>query len=352
MRIVVTGSIAFDYIMVFPGHFKDHILPDKMHVLSVSFLVESMKRQRGGTAANIAYNLALLDERPTMMGTVGEDFADYRLWLEEQGIDTSAVKPVPGEFTSSCFTNTDLQDNQITAFYPGAMSQAHTLSFHDDGLHDASFAIISPNDPRAMARYAAECQELGIPYLYDPSMQAPRMTADELRAGFAGARLLIGNDYEFGMMAEILGVSEPELRGLVPITVVTKGEQGSSIFVEGEEFVIPAARARQVVDPTGAGDAFRAGFVKGMAHGLPWELVGRVASLSAVYAVEHAGTQQHYYTLQTFIERYRENFGSAPEVEALVRGTGIGDIGVKGTEEIPTSLFAPVSRSPLPPRGG
>lgn len=324
MRIVVTGSIAYDYIMTFPGRFRDHILPDKMHVLSVSFLVESMKRQRGGTAANIAYNLALLGERPVVMGTVGEDFAEYRLWLEEQGIDTSAIKPVPGEFTSSCFINTDLQDNQITAFYPGAMSHAHTLSFHDNHLHSPDLVIISPNDPQAMARYAAECTELGIPYLYDPSMQAPRMTAEELREGCAGARVLIGNDYEFGMMAEKLGITEPEFRRLVPITVVTLGEQGASITVEGEEFAIPAARPRQVVDPTGAGDAFRAGLVKGMVHGLPWEVTGRLASLSAVYAIEHAGTQQHYYTLRAFAERYRENFGAAPELEALIEARPVG----------------------------
>jgi adenosine kinase len=318
VRIVVTGSIAYDYLMVFPGHFKDHILPDKMHVLSVSFLVESMRRQRGGTAPNIAYNLALLGERPTIMGTVGEDFAEYRLWLEEHGVDTGAIKPIPGEFTSSCFINTDLQDNQITAFYPGAMAHAATLSFTASNLQDADLVIIAPNDPVAMARYAAECQELDIPYLYDPSMQAPRMSADELRAGFSGAKVLTGNDYEFGMMADKLGISEPELRGLVPITVVTRGEQGASIYADGEEFTIPAAHARQVVDPTGAGDAFRAGFVKGMLHGLPWDVVGRLASLSAVYAIEQGGTQQHHYTLQAFVERYRENFGPAPEVEALI----------------------------------
>ncbi len=318
MRIVVTGSVAYDYIMVFPGHFKDHILPDKMHILSVSFLVESMKRQRGGTAPNIAYNLALLGERPTVMATVGEDFAEYRLWLDGQGIDTSAMKPVPGEFTSSCFINTDLKDNQITAFYPGAMSHAHTLSFRAEDLLDTDLAIIAPNDPLAMARYAAECQELGIPYLYDPSMQAPRMSADELRAGLAGARIFTGNDYEFGMMADKLGVSEEELRAMVPITVVTKGEHGASIYVEGDEFVIPAARPHKVVDPTGAGDAFRAGLVKGMVHKLSWEVVGRIASLSAVYAIEHAGTQQHHYTLPAFMERYHENFGRSPEVEALL----------------------------------
>ncbi len=318
MRIVVTGSVAYDYIMVFPGHFKDHILPDKMHILSVSFLVESMKRQRGGTAPNIAYNLALLGERPTVMATVGEDFAEYRLWLDEQGIDTGAIKPVPGEFTSSCFINTDLNDNQITAFYPGAMSHAQTLSFRAEELLDTDLAIIAPNDPLAMGRYAAECQELGIPYLYDPSMQAPRMSADELRAGLAGARIFTGNDYEFGMMADKLGVSEEELRAMVPITVVTKGDQGASIYVEGEEFAIPAARPHKVVDPTGAGDAFRAGLVKGMVHKLPWEVVGRIASLSAVYAIEHAGTQQHHYTLPAFVERYRQNFGRSPEIDALL----------------------------------
>ena len=318
MRIVVTGSVAYDYIMVFPGHFKDHIIPDKMHILSVSFLVESMKRQRGGTAPNIAYNLALLGERPTVMATVGEDFAEYRLWLDEQGVDTGAIKPVPGEFTSSCFINTDLSDNQITAFYPGAMSHAHTLSFRAEELLDTDLAIIAPNDPLAMGRYAAECQELGIPYLYDPSMQAPRMSADELRAGLVGARIFTGNDYEFGMMADKLGVSEEELRAMVPITVVTKGDQGASIYIEGEEFAIPAARPHRVVDPTGAGDAFRAGLVKGMVHKLPWEVVGRIASLSAVYAIEHAGTQQHHYTLPAFVERYRQNFGRSPEIEALL----------------------------------
>ncbi len=318
MRIVVTGSIAYDYIMVFPGHFKDHILPDKMHVLSVSFLVESMRRQRGGTAPNIAYTLALLGEHPIVMGTVGEDFAEYRAWLEEQGIDTSEIKPIPGEFTSSCFINTDLQDNQITAFYPGAMTHASTLSFSASRLQKVDLVVIAPNDPVAMARYAEECTELGIPYLYDPSMQAPRMSADELRAGFSGAKVLTGNDYEFGMMAEKLGISEPELRRLVPVTVVTRGEQGASIYADDNEFTIPAACPRQVVDPTGAGDAFRAGFVKGMLAGLPWDAVGRIASLTAVYAVEQGGTQQHRYTLQEFVERYRKNFGAAPEVEALL----------------------------------
>jgi len=323
VRIIVTGSIAYDYIMVFPGHFKDHILPDKMHILSVSFLVDSLKRLRGGTAPNIAYNLALLGERPTVAGTVGDDFAEYRAWLDSQGVDTSGIKEIGGEFTASCFINTDLQDNQITAFYVGAMAHAASISFHDSAFSSADLVIIAPNDPKAMAQYAAECTELGIPYLYDPSMQAPRMTAEELEAGFKGAKVLTGNDYEFGMMAEKLGISEAQLRRRVPITIMTRGEEGALLTVEGQEYEIPAATPRQVVDPTGAGDAFRAGFVKGMVRGFSWPVVGRMAALSAVYAIEHAGTQQHSYTINEFVERYRENFGTSEEVDSLLDETQV-----------------------------
>lgn len=323
MRIIVTGSIAYDYIMVFPGHFKDHILPDKMHILSVSFLVDSLKRLRGGTAPNISYNLALLGERPTIAGTVGEDFAEYKAWLDAQGVDTSGIKEISGEFTSSCFINTDLKDNQITAFYAGAMAHATSISMHEENIRSAELVVIAPNDPAAMAKYAAECTLLGIPYLYDPSMQAPRMSAEELEAGFKGARILTGNDYEFGMIAEKLGISEAQLRRRVPITVMTRGEAGALITVEGEEFEIPIATPRQVVDPTGAGDAFRAGFVKGLARGFSWPVVGRMAAVSAVYAIEHAGPQQHSYTIAEFVERYRENFGASEEVESLLDETSV-----------------------------
>jgi adenosine kinase len=318
VRIIVTGSIAYDYIMVFPGHFRDHILPDKMHILSVSFLVDSLKRLRGGTATNIAYNLALLAERPTVLGTVGEDFDEYRAWLEHQGVDTHGITVIPGEFTASCFINTDLQDNQITAFYPGAMSHASELSLRDSGYANADLVIIAPNDPKAMARHATECTELGVPYLYDPSMQAPRMTGAELEAGFKGAQVLIGNDYEFGMMAEKIGISEDALRRRVPVTVMTKGEAGALITTGDAEYEIPAAKPLEVVDPTGAGDAFRAGFVKGMLSGFSWPVVGRMAALTAAYAIEQKGTQQHRYTLDEFVARYRENFGPEPQVEALL----------------------------------
>lgn len=323
MRITVTGSIAYDYIMVFPGKFKDHILADKMHVLSVSFLVESLKRARGGTAPNIAYNLALLGERPTMAGVVGEDFGEYRAWLESHGIDTSGIVEIAGEFTSSCFINTDLSDSQITAFYPGAMSQATRISFYDEQHAASDLVIIAPNDPDAMLKYAAECTAQGIPYLYDPSMQAPRMTGEQLEQGFQGAKILTGNDYEFAMMSEKMGITEAQLRRRVPITVMTKGEAGALLTVDGTEYEIPVAKPRQVVDPTGAGDAFRAGLVKGMARGFSWPVVGRMAALTAVYAIEQAGPQQHSYTLTEFVERYRENFGASDEVESLLNETPV-----------------------------
>lgn len=319
MRILVTGSIAYDYIMVFPGRFRDHILADKMHVLSVSFLVDSLKRRRGGTGANIAYNVALLGERPVLVGTVGEDFSDYRQWLESRGVDLSGVKVIADEHTASCFINTDLQDNQITAFYPGAMAQAASVSLHDVKATPDDLVIIAPNDPKAMERYSAECTEAKIPYLYDPSMQLPRMTKEELDEGCQGARVLAGNDYEFGMMAEKMGLAEDALRRHVPITVMTKGEAGSLITADGQEYEIPPAKPREVVDPTGAGDAFRAGFMLGMGRGFSWPVVGRLAALTAVHAIEHRGTQEHSYTLDAFIGRYRENFGASDEVESLRR---------------------------------
>jgi adenosine kinase len=317
MRIFVTGSIAFDYIMVFPGRFRDHILPDKMHVLSVSFLVDSLTRLRGGTGANISYNLGLLKEHPVLVGSVGEDFSEYRAWLEGHGVDCRAIRVVAGDHTASCFINTDLQDNQITAFYPGAMTQASSISVLEAGVTPGDLVLIAPNDPAAMNRYAAECIEAGIPYLYDPSMQLPRLERADLEKGCRGARILAGNDYEFGMMADKLGVAEAELRRTVPITVMTRGEAGALITAGDEEFEIPPARPRAVVDPTGAGDAFRAGFVVGLRRGWPWPVVGRVAALTAVYAIEHRGPQQHSYTLEEFRDRYRDNYGPAPEIEAL-----------------------------------
>ncbi len=232
-------------------------------------------------------------------------------------MDCRAVRVVAGDHTASCFINTDLQDNQITAFYPGAMAQAASISILEAGVTTRDLVLIAPNDPAAMNRYAAECIEAGIPYLYDPSMQLPRLERADLEKGCRGARILAGNDYEFGMMADKLGVAEADLRRMVPVTVMTRGEAGALVTVDGEEFEIPPAKPKAVVDPTGAGDAFRAGFVLGLRRGWPWPVVGRVAALTAVYAIEHRGPQQHSYTLDEFRDRYRDNFGAAPEIDAL-----------------------------------
>ncbi len=315
MNIVVTGSIAYDYLMSFPGYFKDHILPDQIAKLSVSFLVDSMRKQRGGCAPNIAYNLALLGERPLVMATAGQDFMDYRVWLEEHGVDTSAVAIVPDEFTSSFFVSTDLANSQIASFYTGAMAHAHELSFR--GLGHIDLAIISPNDPEAMRKYPLECKELGIPYIYDPSQQIVRLSGDDLRQGLQGSRLLIVNEYEFEMIRNKTGLAEAEVLCCTGALIVTRGGDGSTIWTEGRRIDIPPVKPIREADPTGVGDAYRGGIIKGMGAGLPWETIGRMGSLAATYALEHPGTQNHSYTWDEFVKRYRENFDDGHRLEGL-----------------------------------
>ena len=332
MSIVVTGSIAYDYIMSFPGRFREHILPESIENLSLSFLVDSMHKRRGGCAPNIAYSLALLGERPRVMGTVGQDFAEYRAWLGEQGIDTSTIKEIEEEFTASFFVSTDQESNQIASFYTGAMAQAHTLSFQDQDYSTIDMTIISPNDPQAMVQYAQECQELGIPYIYDPSQQIVRLSGEELREGVRGARMLILNDYEYEMFQKKTGLSEAETLTLTQTIVVTKGQRGSTVITldcKPEELTglpdasglrvieVPAVPPRYVSDPTGVGDAYRAGVIKGLVCGYTWETIGRLASLAATYVIETPGPQSHHYTLSEFVARYREQFGDAPELEDL-----------------------------------
>jgi adenosine kinase len=320
VRIVVTGSLAYDYIMNFPGYFKDHILPDKVHMLSVSFLVDSMRRMRGGVAGNIAYTLALLGERPLVVATAGQDFGEYHAWMEHRGIDASGIRLIDDEFTASCFINTDKSNNQIVAFYTGAMAQSKHLSLLDFGLGADDLVIISPTDPEAMSRYAEECRTHGIPFLFDPGKQTPRLDSEQILAGLTGASVLVGNDYEFGMMAQKTGRSEAELIASAPLTVVTRGEQGSIIYTSqtnGQGLHIPVAPMDDVVDPTGAGDAYLGGLVFGLARQFPLEVTGRVAALAATYAIEHRGGQEHTYTLATFAERYAAVFGSAAEIETL-----------------------------------
>ncbi len=320
MTVLLTGSIAYDYIMVFPGYFKDHILPDKIHQISVSFLVDSMKKQRGGVAPNIAYNLALLGERPKIMATVGEDFADYRQWLDLHGIDTSAIVEIPDEFTASFFVNTDKDQNQIASFYTGAMAYASQLSVKDYVDSRIELAVISPNDPRAMAQYVHECKDLGIPYIYDPSQQIIRLSGDELLEGVRGSKMVVVNDYEFEMLKNKTGLSAVEIAAATDVVIVTKGDAGSTITLRerlGAPIEIPPAQPRRVAEPTGVGDAYRAGIIKGLLHTLDWETTGRVGSLAATFALEEYGTQNHQYTLDEFISRFGREFGDWFQIARL-----------------------------------
>lgn len=323
MRIVVTGSLAYDYIMNFPGYFRDHILPEKVHMLTVSFLVDSMRRMRGGVAGNIAYTLALLGERPLVVATAGQDFGEYRAWMEHQGIDASGIVSIEDEFTASCFINTDMANNQIVAFYTGAMAHSKHLSLKHVGLGPDDLVVISPTDPDAMARYADECRWLGVPFLFDPGKQTPRLTGEQILAGLSGASVLIGNDYELAMMAQQTGRTEADLLAMAPLAVVTRGEQGSTFYIaagSGDEIAIPVAPIAEVRDPTGAGDAYLAGLVFGLSRRFPPAVTGRVAALAAAYAIEHRGCQEHHFTIAEFADRYAAAFGPAPEIEALVVG--------------------------------
>jgi adenosine kinase len=315
VSVVLTGSIAYDYIMSFPGYFKDHILPEKIHEISVSFLVDSMKKQRGGIATNIAYNLALLGERPKIMATVGEDFEDYRRWLERHSIDTSAIIAVPNEFTASFFVSTDKEQNQIASFYTGAMAHARLVSFKDHVRGDIELAVISPNDPGAMVQYVVECKELGIPYIYDASQQIIRLDGKDLREGCRDSKMIILNDYELSMLQNKTGWSRDEIAAQTETLIVTYGEKGSTIIHAGHTIQIPVAPPRQIGEPTGAGDAYRAGIIKGVMHNFSWEFTGRLGSLAATYALEETGTQNHRYELAEFVERFRQEFGEWEELE-------------------------------------
>jgi len=275
MDIILTGSVAYDYLMTFPGYFSDHLLPDKLEHISLSLLVDSMARMRGGIAPNIAYTLAMLGQRPRVMATVGEDFAEYRAVLDEVGVDTSLMKVIPGDFTASCFINTDKDNAQLVSFYPGAMGKADQLSFHDlDKVPD--LVVISPNSPEAMNQYPVECQELGIPYLYDPSQQIPRMSGDELQNGVEGADSLMVNDYEFGMIQNKTGMSETEIR------------------------------------------EFRGGFLTGLSQGFDWEICGKMGALAATYCLESKGTQEHRFTVGDFVTRFRQHFDDDGVLDTLV----------------------------------
>lgn len=311
-NILVTGSLAYDYIMDFPGYFKDHILPDKLHCINISFLVDNLKKQRGGCAANIAYTLALLGEHPRIVAAAGRDFTEYSSWLSGQGVDVSAIQRLDDEVTATCFITTDRADNQITGFYVGAMARAREISLKANAGSNPQLCVIAPDDPDAMVRHAGECREAKIPFIYDPSFQVANMAGESLWSGIVGAKALVLNDYEFAVFCEKTSKSEAEILQTVELLVVTLGEKGSRIKTSNGIVVeVPAARISGVVDPTGAGDAFRGGLVMGLVHGLPLDVCGRLGSVASAYAVEQYGTQNHAYTRHEFLERYELNFGKA-----------------------------------------
>lgn len=322
MTVAVTGSMAFDYIMSFPGKFADYILPEQIQILSVSFLVDSMRRERGGNAGNIVYNLALLGQPSLLMATVGQDAPEYVAALRERGVDTSGVLHLPTEFTASFFVSTDQSNNQIASFYTGAMAKAGQISFCDQDYRAIKMAIISPNDPGAMVKYVKECQQLGIPYIYDPSQQIPRLSPADLVEGIDGAKILIINDYEYEMIKKQTGLSDDDLQKRVETVIITQGERGSLIRtnVESryEEFEIPPVPPARIAEPTGVGDAYRAGLITGLMRGYPWDVCGRIGSVAATYVLEQHGTQRHSYSSKQFASRYRQVFGDTPELDDLV----------------------------------
>ncbi len=313
-QVVVTGSLAFDQIMVFPGNFQDHILPDKLHIINISFLVSELRRQRGGCAANIAYTLALLGTPARIVAAAGNDFDEYEAWLRSQGVDVGGIEVFDDALTASCHITTDRSDNQITGFHVGAMARAGELSLRERAGDRPAICVVAPDDPGAMIRHAGEAREAGLPFLFDPSFQVTAMDGEALTEGSRGAAILAVNDYEHAVFEEKTGKKGTAIHDLVDMVIVTLGGEGSKILRrDADEILIPAAEISGLIDPTGAGDAFRAGFVAGLMQGHELEVCGRMGSVAAAYAVEQNGTQSHSYTREEFAQRYAANFGSLPD---------------------------------------
>ncbi len=307
MSALICGSFAYDTIMVFHDRFRNHILPDQVHILNVSFLVPDMRREFGGCGGNIAYNLKLLGGDPLPMATVGDDFGPYAQWFERCGIEQRHIKVIPGSFTGQAFITTDMDDNQITAFHPGAMSHAHENRVGD--AEGVSIGIVSPDGREGMIEHAAQFAEAGIPFIFDPGQGLPMFDGEELLRFVEQASWVALNDYESQLLQERTGKSLEQLAGMVRAVVVTRGAEGSRIYADGTCIEIPTARISTAVDPTGCGDAYRAGLLYGLINDLDWPTTGRVAALMGAMKIEHHGTQNHRFSLDEFGERFRENFG-------------------------------------------
>jgi adenosine kinase len=305
---LICGSVAYDTILQFPDRFKSHILPDKIHILNVSFLVPDMRREFGGCAANIAYGLKLLGDEGIPMATAGHDFGPYRARMEGQGIAVGHIKMVDDSYTAQAFITTDLDDNQITAFHPGAMQQAHLNRVADAGS-GIGLGIVAPDGRQAMIEHATQFAAAGIPFMFDPGQGLPMFGADELKTFIRQARWVAVNDYEWGLLEQKTGFTVSDITAQVEALVVTRGAEGSVIHTRGQTIAVPCVRPRAVVDPTGCGDAYRAGLIHGLLRGHDWETTGRVASLMGAIKIESRGPQNHRFTPAEFGRRYRDNFG-------------------------------------------
>ncbi len=313
LPVVISASIAYDHIMAFGGSFADHIIPEKTHVISVSFLVDSLQKQRGGVGGNIAYNLALLGTPSTLVGAVGSDFGPYREEFEKLGIHLCVIED-PNQLTAASFMMADRKDNQIASFFPGPSERAAEISVTELAAR-AEYAILGATTPNVMRVHAEQFGNAGCRFIYDPAFQIIVLSAGDLLAGINVAWGLVGNDYEFAMIERKTGLSIDDLADRVPFLAITFGEEGSELRMDGRRVRVPAAPARVVKDPTGAGDAYRAGLIKGLLLGLDLEVVGRLAGLTAVYAVEQIGTQAHRYSPQDFVERFNRAF---PDFEGAI----------------------------------
>ncbi|HEY0721728.1 MAG TPA: carbohydrate kinase family protein [Gammaproteobacteria bacterium] len=307
MSALICGSIAYDTIMVFHDRFKNHILPDKVHMLNVSFLVPDMRREFGGCAGNIAYNLKLLGGKPLPMATVGRDFESYEDWLEKHHIDISHIRVFDNTFTAQAFITTDMDDNQITAFHPGAMSFAHENRVTD--AKGVTIGIVAPDGRDGMIEHAAQFAEAEIPFIFDPGQGLPMFNGDDLLKFIEQATWMAVNDYEAQLVEERTGKSPHELAERLKALIVTRGAQGASIYTAKHRIDIPPAKAARLADPTGCGDAFRAGLLYGLMNDMDWETTGRIASLLGAIKIEHHGTQNHHFTKEAFAQRFHEEFG-------------------------------------------
>ena len=305
MSVVITGSMAFDSIMVYPGHFKNDILPDKVHILNVSFLVPEMRREFGGCAGNIAYNLKLLGGDPLPVATVGKDFGPYREWIRRNGIRDEAIREIDDAFTAQAYIVTDLDDNQITAFHPGAMNESHVQNLPADG---AALGTVSPDGRGGMLLHARQFVEAGIPFLFDPGQGLPMFDGAELTHFIEQATWVAVNDYEAELLTERTGLSRDEIAARVDALIITHGGKGSHIWTGGRCIEIPAARVDSLADPTGCGDAYRGGLLYGLSRGWDWEVCGRIASLMGAIKIERPGTQNHRFDMDSFRTRYKAEF--------------------------------------------